>query len=382
MYNRGTKYLEKGNYLKALSCFKKEKHSFKELYLNMGNCYRGLGDYTLARECYLESNSSEVPSASGKYGPYSLALNNLGMIAYGLGDDALATSYYRACLTLDPLHYDAIWNLGNAELRSTNCANGWNLYEYRFKRNSGAVTIEKYGITWDGVTCGDSIVVLAEQGLGDKIMFSRYLKYLGKYFTEVYVQCHPSLDVFYSSYKIVRSASSSGATYSIGICSLASIFGVVNVDGWLDGKFEAHDFDGFNIGVVWAGSPTHVNNGNRSCPSSYFRDLNRYGNVYSLSPDAMAVKGITALNPRTWAETASYVLGLDLVVSVDTSIVHLCGTLGVPCIMVQPLLETDFRWGNGSAANVWYDSVVVVSNPNSWDLTFAKVHKMLGQLNA
>lgn len=373
MYNRGTKYLEKGNLLKALACFKKETRSFKELYLNMGNCYRGLGDYSRAALCYTEANSSSVPLGStGKCGPYSLALNNLGMLSYGLGDDDSAIAYYKSALSVDPLHYDAIWNLGNAVLRQSNCSLGWDLYEYRFKRNSGAVKIETYGIPWDGSVCGDSIIVLAEQGLGDKIMFSRYLKYLKEYFSEVYVQCHPSLDVFYSSYKIVRDAASSGATYSIGICSLAKVFGVVNVEGWLDGKFEAHSFDGFNIGVVWAGSPTHVNNGNRSCPSSYMRELTRFGNVYSLSPDAMDVAGITALKPASWSETASYVLGLDLVVSVDTSIVHLCGTLGVPCIMVQPLRETDFRW-----SGAWYDSVVVVSNPNSWDLAFSKVNNML-----
>lgn len=376
MYNRGTKYLEKGNYLKALSCFKKEKHSFKELYLNMGNCYRALGDYARARVCYLESNSVEVPLASGEHGMYSLALNNLGMLAYGEGDDATAISYYKQSLTLDPLHYDAIWNMGNALLRSTNCANGWDMYEYRLKRNSSAVKIEKYGVPWDGVSGGSSIVVLAEQGLGDKIMFSRYLRLLAEKFSEVWVQCHPSLDVFYSEYKICRNASESMAEYSIGICSLAKVFGVVS-EKWLEGKFDAHDFgDGLNIGCVWAGSPTHINNGNRSCPSSYFRSLTNYGNVYSLSPDAMDVKGITALKPKSWAETASYVLGLDVVVTVDTSIVHLCGTLGVPCIMIQPLRETDFRWGDGSA-NVWYDSVVVVTNPNSWDIAFNKVHKIM-----
>jgi len=151
MYNRGTKYLNKGNYLKALSFYKKETDSFKELYLNMGNCYRGLGKYDKAMEYYITANREDIPLVSdGTYGEYSLALNNIGMLYYGMGDDLTATQCYKRALSLNPLYYESIWNLANATLRMTNCASGWDLYEYRFKRLAGAVKIEKYGIKWDG----------------------------------------------------------------------------------------------------------------------------------------------------------------------------------------------------------------------------------------
>lgn len=377
MYNRGTKQLNKNNYAKALQFFKKETGYFKELYLNMGNSYRGLGEYAKAMYCYREANKEACPSVETRRGgEYPLALSNMGLLYYAAGDDSKAIECYNRALVLDPLYPEAIWNYSNALLRSTNCEKGWDMYEYRFKRNSGAVRIEKYGIAWDGVTAGDSIVVLAEQGLGDKIMFSRYLPKLKEFFDTVYVQCHPSLDCFYKDYNICRDACTSKATYSIGICSLAKIFGVIEVGGWAP-SFTANKFGaGLNIGCVWSGSLTHANNKNRSCVSSYFSSLSNYGNLYSLSPDAPAAKNITALSSKSWEETASNILGLDCVVSVDTSIVHLCGTLGVPCIMVQPLRETDFRWGYGGK-NVWYDSVVTVPNNNSWDSTFKHVHSLL-----
>lgn len=380
MYNRATKYLSKGNYLKALSFFKKEEQSFKELYLNMGNCYRGLNEYDRAMACYERAASvNTIFIETGLYGEYPLALNNIGLLWYAKGDDAMALRYYNRALTLDPLYCDAIWNYANAMLRSSSCEFGWDKYEYRFKRESNAVRIEEYGTRWDGCTSGDKIVVLAEQGLGDKIMFSRYLSCLKAYFSEVWVQCHPSMDCFYTDYKICRNASESAASISIPVCSLAQHFGMVDGEWINKGNFNANKFSKnvLNIGVVWSGSTTHVNNHNRSCTSNYISSLSSYGDLYSLSPDATTAKNVTALKPSSWTETVNAVLGLDLVVSVDTSIVHLCGSLGVPCIMVQPLRETDFRW-----SGPWYKSVTIIENNDNWDNAFAKVAALLAKMKS
>lgn len=377
MFNKGTKYLEKKNYLKAISCFKKEENKFKELYLNLGNCYKMLDNLPKAMECYLLAANDSVPFANGSYGNYALAYNNIGLCEYTVGDDASAMQFYSAALTINPLYGEAIFNYGNACLRSSDCTEGWDHYEYRFKRGPGSVRIDTSVPTWDGQTRGDRIVVLTEQGFGDKIMFARYLSLLESYFDEVVIMCHPSLDCLYP-YKCVRSTL--GFSVSVPLCSLPRFFGIVS-ENWLDGRFKAHRYNTpFNIGVCWSGSPTHANDRNRSCSSNYFSSLSSYGTLYNISPDPKVVKNVTPITSMTWSETASYLLGLDLVVSVDTSIVHLAGTLGVPCIMVQPLHETDFRWGNARVAefgnNPWYRSVMVVPN-TGWDSTFAIVDKKL-----
>ena len=374
MYNRGTRYLEKGNPLKAIQCFKKMlvTHSFKELHLNMGNAYRNLMKQDKAMECYLMANDTAVPFANGTFSPtYALATNNIGLLLYASGNDSDAISYYRAALTVDPLHFDAIWNYASALLRRDNCYSeaGWKAYEYRFKRSGKAVAIETNLPMWDGISRGTSICVQTEQGLGDKIMFGRYLRRVAEYFSEVYVVCHPSLDVFFSDYKIVRSVAESGCSVTIGICSLAQwFFGTVD-EKWLEGKFTARNFNAkeFNVGVVWSGSTSHVNNHNRSCPVHYFSSLANSGiRLYGINPGASTGKNIVDIASSNWADTAATVLGLDCVVTVDTSIVHLCGTLGVPCIMIQPIWETDFRWGDGKQPNVWYKSVDVVAN-SGWE---------------
>ena len=362
---KGLKYLNSKNYRKALQCFKLSTPT-REVLLNMGNCYRELDQDNRAMECYLKSANAA--------GSYPLALNNIGLLEYSSGNSEAAMEFYKAALCKDPLYMDAIWNYACALLRSTNCSTGWQHYEYRFKRENNAVQIDNYVPTWDGVSTGKSILVLTEQGFGDKIMFGRYLSYLERYFENVIVMCHPSLNCLYS-YPCVTS--SHGFSVSVPMCSLAKIFGVVP-ENYLDDKFTAYKFPGsFNIGVCWNGSPTHANNNNRSCSSNYFSRLASFGSLYSLSPDAGTAKDVVALRPKTWAETASYLLGLDLLVTVDTSLVHLAGTLGVPTIMVQPLKNTDFRWGDNRQPNVWYPSVSVVSNPNSWDKTFATVHEKI-----
>ena len=117
MYNRGTRYLEKNNPTKALQFFKKalKEYEFKELYLNLGNAYRLLDQDSLALDSYILANSPNVPFANGTYAnEYPLALNNIGLLAYASGDSLAAISMYKRALTIDPLHYDAIWNYGNA----------------------------------------------------------------------------------------------------------------------------------------------------------------------------------------------------------------------------------------------------------------------------
>lgn len=385
MYNRGTKYLEKGKYDKALACFKKQAqtHSFKELHLNMGNTYRFLDKNELALKHYELAASPSTPFSDGKFcTTYPLAVNNIGLLAYAMGDDETAISHYKTALSIDPLHYDAIWNYGNALLRSTNCSSqtGWEAYEYRFKRSGARITLDLSLPIWTGIECGDAIVVQTEQGIGDKIMFGRYLYRLKEFFTTVYVVCHASLEAFYSDFICVRSVAETPATHTVGICSLAKFFGVIP-ENYLDGKFVAKEFDAkeFNIGVVWSGSATHVNNRHRSCESYHFTRLADLGCLYSLNPNATTARSVIPMGTSTWAETASMVLGLDCVVTVDTSIVHLCGTLGVPCIMIQPRQETDFRWGNGSRSTVWYKSVTIVEN-NGWEEAFVKVRSTLVRL--
>jgi hypothetical protein len=170
--------------------------------------------------------------------------------------------------------------------------------------------------------------------------------------------------VFFSDYNIVRAPVGVG----VPICSLAGIFGMIPGD-WLANRFPASG--GGGIGLVWSGSPTHSNNHFRSCPVQYFKEFASLGRCYSLNP-AATVPSWCSAGGDTWSTTIELVRSLDYVVSVDTSIVHLCGAMNVPCLMIQPLYDTDFRWGLGYDSTPWYSSVNIISN-NGWETAVKKV---------
>jgi len=385
-FNRATKYLQNGNVEKALQFYKRQlkEHEFKELYLNMGNCYRLLGKDKDSYNSYLKSSDHSTPFADGTFGVYPHALSNLGLLEYTWGNDDAAIIQYTAALDKDPIHLDSIWNYSNAYLRKlcsleeVDVEAAWKMYEYRFNRTT-PTHVDRDIQRWDGVSKGKSIIVVAEQGFGDKIMFGRYIHCLREYFSEVWVQCPIEMKDIFSDYKTCQVSLDSNAEVAVPYCSLASVFKNVRSD-WLAGKFGTKKFtSGFNIGIEWAGSATHSNNKYRSVLPTYFLDLAKYGNLYSIRPGAPAVRGVKALNSSSWAESAEIVNGLDLIISVDTSLVHLAGSLGKECWMLQPLKETDFRWGNNTMVedNIWYPSVKVIRNPGSWPRVFERVCEKL-----
>jgi len=56
---------------------------------------------------------------------------------------------------------------------------------------------------------------------------------------------------------------------------------------------------------------------------------------------------------------------------------HLCGSLGHPGWLLQPLKETDFRWGNGVNKSVWYSDIEIFENKQNWEKVFMEVEKRL-----
>ncbi len=200
-------------------------------------------------------------------------------------------------------------------------------------------------------------------------MWGRYIHCLRDYFSEVWVQADSSLHELFNDFKLCNLVSETTAEVSIPLCSLAQYFPPQPGD-WLRGKFAAEPSG--KVIVEWAGAPGHANDRNRSTKPEYFLQLGLPG-LTNIRPGARVPRGISAEPSRSWAETAQQVLAADLVISVDTSLVHLCGSLGVECWLLQPLKETDFRWGRSGTENIWYPSVKVVRNPGSWQHVFSTV---------
>jgi len=386
-YNRGVALLEKGNFKKALQIFKKVQHKSKELYNNLGVTYRALGQDKLMFSCY--KAALECDSALGDGDQVNgQALNNLGLAYYMYGNDTEAIKCYTRAIKINPKGWDAWWNASTAHLRIASSTGvgfpkAWEMYKARFLKSKPIKmkNSKEDLIYWDGVSSGKSIIVLTEQGIGDNIMWGRYLPELTKKFEKVYVQADVSLYDLFLEYNPVPDAVHTDATVAYPICSLGEHFDYIPPAEWLAGRFGSFDFGpGFNIGIVWSGNAAHTNDKYRSVDIRRFHRLAAYGNLYSLQPGFRGDGVVKPLDINSWSDTAKYINGLDLVIGIDTSVMHLVGSLGANGWLLQPYKETDFRWGTVSedfGSSVWYPRMKIFNNPQSWETVFNRVEECL-----
>jgi hypothetical protein len=130
----------------------------------------------------------------------------------------------------------------------------------------------------------------------------------------------------------------------------------------------------FRVGMRWAGSPTHIDDLNRSTALEDWLPVLQVPGVtfYSLqlddSFDRRAGLGaqVNDLSSEltSWSATAAAMMGLDLIISVDTSCAHLAGALGRPLWVLTPA-SPDWRWMLWRTDTPWYDSARLFRQPRA-----------------
>lgn len=392
-FNRGVKYLNNKRWDKALSLFKKavKKAPLKEVWLNMGNAYAQQDHEEDALRCFLKAADHHTPHSNGSMGPYELAENNLGLLHFRNGRTRQAIEHYTRSIELgDGKNGDPIWNYANAYLKLCSARQehdwnlAWSLYRHRFFRTS-PTPIDSRIPEWDKTSFVDTLIVLSEQGQGDKVQFGRHLHQLRGHCNHLVVQVPDCMKPIYEphGYHCVEDVTpwvGDATVRAVPFCDLHHIFGHDSTPAaWIDHahyKAKVYPTTRPVILIEWAGSPNHANDRHRSTTPEHFYKLSNYGDLYSFR--SKAPKGITPLGTQDcWKSSIEAILGSDLVVTVDTSVVHVCGSLGHPCIMLQPRKETDWRWGENVLGwdNVFYPSVMIARNPCSWPKTFEAVYQ-------
>jgi hypothetical protein len=125
---------------------------------------------------------------------------------------------------------------------------------------------------------------------------------------------------------------------------------------------------GFKVGIVWAGSPAHAKDHIRSCPLEYFAPLASIPGVrlYGLQkgPAAKQVGHLAGKVPvvdlagqfEDFTDTAAAVANLDLIISVDTAVLHLAGAMAIPVWALLPFAP-DWRWMLNRQDSPWYPTM-------------------------
>ena len=333
----------------------------------------------------------------------ALALQKMGRFL-----DALH-SQERAVRT-DPDNAVAYWNLGLLLLLMGQYDLGWELYEWRWKRDDFKVKERPLGSPmWLGEEdlSGKTLLITEEQGLGDQIQFCRYALLAEAAGARVYLESTKPLAELLSSLGPEIQVIEKGQPlpqhdYYCPLMSLPHAFrtrldSVPAFDRYLsaDATHRATwarrlgTTDKLRVGIVWSGNALHANDTNRSIGLARVADLFAVDAEFHCLQKEFREGDLEALaafpRVKTWhrliddfSDTAALTSAMDVIVGVDTSIVHLAAALGRPTWVLLPF-DPDFRWLLDRDDSPWYPSVRLFRQPQAgdWDSVVQKLRGLL-----
>lgn len=307
---------------------------------------------------------------------------NLGNLLQDLDEPEAAEAAYRTALSLDPELAAAHWNLGLLLLRDGRLAEAWPEYEWRWRRPGTPLHYRRHP-TWQGEDfSGRTLLLYTEQGFGDALQFARWLPLVAARGGRVVLECpRELLRLFASSFPQVALLPKGEPPPPFDLqASLPSLPGIFRVTletipaniPYLkvppgSGSTLPPMGDGLTVGLAWACSPASASAARsiglaRLAPLFAVPKVRFYG--LQVGPAAAElVEGrwpVTDLSPclSDFADTAAAVARLDLVISVDTAVVHVAGALGRPVWVALPH-PADWRWLRQRGDSPWYPSATL-----------------------
>jgi len=312
-------------------------------------------------------------------------------------DLAGAEADLRRALELDEHNALAMWNLEYLQLLQGRYKEAWPNFGVRRELREWSGNKVDFGKPhWQGEPLeGRTLLVYAEQGFGDTIQFARFLQKIKDLGGRAILRAQGPLIRLLSHCTYIECLFEEGAP----LPEFDFVVPLMEVPAILDlgeGDFaplpppslppgpkipEIDGPDGANklkVGLAWAGSPIHSNDKLRSMDAklldgladmpSASKEIAWYGLQKPPSQAPPALPGFADLSPYMgdFLDTAQILQKLDLVVAVDTSIVHLAGLMGRPCIVLLAFMP-DWRWGLGDASTPWYPSVELIRQPSHGD---------------
>ncbi len=341
---------------------------------------------------------------------HAVTLSARGMILQACGRFDEALRNFTDAIKAQPDYADAHWNLGLCQLLTGDFRNGWREYEWRHKQPEKAPHVREFTQPlWLGKPSlkGKTILLHAEQGLGDTIQFFRYADAVAKKGARVILEVQPPLKFLLRGLRGIDQVLTKGDPlppfdYHCPLLSLPLAFGTepetipgetpyINSDPDLVRKWKARlgEKKNFRVGISWSGSAIHKNDTNRSIALEKFLSLLSPGiDLISLQkevrPEDQAIlekhKEILHFGDEIadFSDTAALMESVDLVLSVDTSVAHLAGALGKP-VWILLSSPPDFRWLLSREDSPWYPSARLFRQPapGDWDTALQKVQSEL-----
>jgi len=387
--NRGNTLQAQGQLQAALESYDRAvaaRPGYTDALNNRGNILKALGRFDDALVSY--DRAFLVNPASAE------PLANRGHLFFDIGEDDAALNEYDRALTVDPTHAPAHQGRALILLRRGDYAAGWDAYAERlsyqsFLSDTAASAHEKFLLRPSRADlAGKNIALMREQGIGDEVMFASILADLQRDAARVTYACERRLRRLFAQsfpaialidpddfrgvdYDAVLPVGSLGHAYRTAAADFPGrpyLMPAPSTAAHWAARLGAHTAR-MRIGISWRGGTADTRASQRSLtledlrpvislPDCDFVSL-QYGDV---AAEIAAFDAPTPFRLFPRAETddfddlAGLIANLDLVVSVQNSLVHLCGALGKSCLAMLPA-NAEWRYGIAGDRMAWYDSV-------------------------
>jgi tetratricopeptide (TPR) repeat protein len=416
-YNLGNTLLEAAMLDQAIVAFRRAvamRPDLTEAYNNLGTAL------------YLQEHAAEAIACFER----ALWLNprfpethsNMGTVFRDRGDLDRAEAIYRHAIALDPDYVLAHCNLAVTLLLRGDYAEG--LSEFEWRRLGERNTLKPRADLpprWAGEDpAGRTILLQAEQGLGDVLQFARYATLIAAAGARVILEVYPPLKRLLASIPGVAQvltkdeALPPGIEWHLPMMSAPALMGTrletipaaipyltpdaAQVAHW---KKRLAGVPGLKVGLVWAGDPrphdprSHAIDRRRSIALARLAPLLMVPGVSIVSlqkgqPAAQMADIAPELRPldvmetvTDFADTAALVANLDLVIAVDTSVAHLVGAMGKP-VWILSRFDGCWRWLIDGDDSPWYPTARLFRQtaPGNWDTVIARLANELASLSS
>lgn len=409
-FNLGNALADARQYDESFAAYRRaiaNKPDFVQAYNNLGNA--------LMLPFHFEEAERVLRQAIALKPDHALAHVNLGdaLWAQGRRDEAMAA--YDRAVALEPDRPESHLHRGVALLLLGRLREGFAELEWRWVANSH-IPMQRIRLPrWKGEPLtGKTILLHGEQGYGDDIQFVRFLPQVAKMAGKVILRVEPALVRLLSTVEGATEVIDSNtpvpqADYAVSLLSLPFVLETgmesipakvpylrpdpANIALWREKLTEC---PGLKVGIVWAGAPRP------GASEATLLDSRRSFDLETLAPLAgipgislvslqfgpraaqglVPPRGMTLFDMtgdiRDFADTAAVIANLDLVITVDTSVVHVAGAIGAETWLLSRH-DGCWRWFLERDDSPWYPSVRIFrqTRRGDWSETVESVARQL-----
>lgn len=440
LHDLGSAYAQLGKTQESLSCYQdclKFNRNLHEVHFNIGGCLDDLKQHNEALIHYEKAIQQNPDFAEAWYNKglclhklmryeealahydrviqlkpdFAEAWSNKGMTLHDLKRYEEALNHYDQAIQLAPDHCVTYWNKSLTKLVMGDLNEGWDLYGYRPKEKDLDLyhhnQIEELKSLDD--IANKNIFVWCEQGLGDTIQFCRYIPKLINLGAKVYLQVQkPLLNLLGSQLDcavISEIDNSLKFDFQVPLLTLPKLFktNLQNIPEPLNIKVDSRQISKWkeklnisnekpNIGIAISGNPNHKNDLNRSIPLELLSSLFDLGKFFLIQKEVNAAdekiavqhKNIIFLGDQLedFIDTASIISNMDLIISVDTSLIHLAGSLNKKSLLMLPWCP-EWRWLLDRLDSPWYPSIKIFRQKffEDWESVINQIKNELEKYN-